>query len=128
MCSWSSLCNWHPDMDGDIKYREDMCTQPHVGVCSTGVTTKPSDTVVSKGKVSRTHYSLMSSTLLLSRPIFITLQLPSLLSSLLIFSLLSAFSLVPFSVSFLSSIFKILPLFQQPLPKFCWGGLVNLRG
>lgn len=53
-----------------------MCTQAHVGVCSTGATTKSSEAVLSKGEGSRTHYSLMSSTPLPSLPLLITLQLP----------------------------------------------------
>lgn len=53
-------------------YRYSMCTQTYFGICCTGVTTKSSKAVLSKGKGSQIHYSLMSSTRLLSSPL--TLQ------------------------------------------------------
>ena len=94
-----------------------MCTRAHVGVCSTGATTKSSEAVLSKGEGSRTHYSLMSSTPLLSLPLLITLQLPP--TTPFLSSLLSAFSSVLF-FSLPLSILSFFFFFSLPfsLPSF----------
>lgn len=125
------------DLDVDIeidKHRADMGSQTSVGVGSAGATTKSSKAVVSKGEGPQTHYSLMSSTPMLSLPLPITLHLH--LPLLLLYLLFSPLLLVWFHFPslWLISFFFFLtssPLVITPaatVKKFCWGELVNLRG